>query len=63
MGRAATLDARAGDRGQSATTEAQTYFFRNPWLVAWPGLVLVAILMSASFSGDGLRDALDPPQG
>ena len=41
-------------------TEAQTYFFRNPWLVAWPGLVLVAIVMSASFLGDGLRDALDP---
>ena len=43
-------------------TEAQTYFFRNPWLVAWPGLVLVMIVMSASFLGDGLRDALDPRQ-
>jgi len=43
-------------------TEAQTYFFRNPWLVAWPGLVLVLIVMSASFLGDGLRDALDPRQ-
>ena len=43
-------------------TEARTYFFRNPWLVAWPGLVLVLIVMSASFLGDGLRDALDPRQ-
>jgi peptide/nickel transport system permease protein len=43
-------------------TEANLYFFRNPWLVAWPGLVLVAIVMSASFLGDGLRDALDPRQ-
>jgi peptide/nickel transport system permease protein len=43
-------------------TEARTYFFRNPWLVAWPGLVLVMIVMSASFLGDGLRDALDPRQ-
>ena len=43
-------------------TEARTYFLRNPWLVAWPGLVLVAIVMSASFLGDGLRDALDPRQ-
>lgn len=43
-------------------TEARTYFFRNPWLVVWPGLVLVAIVMSASFLGDGLRDALDPRQ-
>jgi peptide/nickel transport system permease protein len=43
-------------------TEANLYFFRNPWLVAWPGIVLVAIVMSASFLGDGLRDALDPRQ-
>ena len=43
-------------------TEARTYFFRNPMLVVWPGLVLVAIVMSASFLGDGLRDALDPRQ-
>jgi ABC-type dipeptide/oligopeptide/nickel transport system permease subunit len=31
-------------------------------LVVWPGLVLVAIVMCASFLGDGLRDALDPRQ-
>jgi peptide/nickel transport system permease protein len=43
-------------------TEANTYFFRNPWLVAWPGAVLIAIVMSAAFLGDGLRDALDPRQ-
>ena len=43
-------------------TEARTYFFRNPWLVVWPGMVLVMIVMSASFLGDGLRDALDPRQ-
>ena len=43
-------------------TEANLYFFRNPWLVAWPGLMLIAIVMSASFLGDGLRDALDPRQ-
>jgi peptide/nickel transport system permease protein len=43
-------------------TEANTYFFRNPMLVVWPGIVLIAIVMSASFLGDGLRDALDPRQ-
>jgi peptide/nickel transport system permease protein len=43
-------------------TEANTYFFRNPWLVVWPGVVLIAVVMSASFLGDGLRDALDPRQ-
>ena len=42
--------------------EARTYFFRNPWMVFWPGIVLVMIVMSASFLGDGLRDALDPRQ-
>ena len=42
--------------------EARTYFFRNPWMVFWPGSVLVLIVMSASFLGDGLRDALDPRQ-
>jgi peptide/nickel transport system permease protein len=43
-------------------TDANTYFFRNPLLVVWPGLVLIAIVMSAAFLGDGLRDALDPRQ-
>ena len=43
-------------------TEANTYFFRNPWLVVWPGVVLMAVVMSAAFLGDGLRDALDPRQ-
>lgn len=43
-------------------TDANTYFFRNPMLVVWPGLVLIAIVMSAAFLGDGLRDALDPRQ-
>ena len=43
-------------------TEANTSFFRNPWMVAWPGIVLVAIVISAAFLGDGLRDALDPRQ-
>jgi ABC-type dipeptide/oligopeptide/nickel transport system permease subunit len=31
-------------------------------MVFWPGSVLVLIVMSASFLGDGLRDALDPRQ-
>ena len=43
-------------------TDAGTYFFRNPWLVVWPGIVLIATVMSAAFLGDGLRDALDPRQ-
>jgi glutathione transport system permease protein len=32
------------------------------WLVVFPGLVLVAIVLCINFIGDGLRDALDPTQ-
>jgi oligopeptide transport system permease protein len=31
-----------------------------PWLLAFPALFLVLLLMSLSFIGDGLRDAFDP---
>ena len=43
-------------------TDADEYFVRAPILVVWPGIVLVLIVLSASFLGDGLRDALDPRQ-
>jgi ABC-type dipeptide/oligopeptide/nickel transport system permease subunit len=32
------------------------------WLVLFPGLVIVAIVLCINFIGDGLRDALDPTQ-
>ena len=32
----------------------------NIWLVAGPGLLLSATVMSVNLIGDGLRDALDP---
>jgi len=31
-----------------------------PWLLLFPGGVLVALLLSLAFIGDGLRDAFDP---
>jgi peptide/nickel transport system permease protein len=43
-------------------TGAQNYFFRAPERVFYPGIVLVLIVLCASFLGDGLRDALDPRQ-
>ena len=43
-------------------TDAREYFVRAPILVVYPGSVLVLIVLSASFLGDGLRDALDPRQ-
>jgi ABC-type dipeptide/oligopeptide/nickel transport system permease subunit len=42
-------------------SEGQT----NPqqwWLTVFPGLTIVAIVLCVNFMGDGLRDALDPPQ-
>ena len=31
-----------------------------PWLLVYPAIVLVLLLLSLTFIGDGLRDALDP---
>ena len=38
------------------------YFYDNSERILYPALVLIAIVLSASFLGDGLRDALDPRQ-
>jgi peptide/nickel transport system permease protein len=56
-----------GIGGESASLgtmlqNAQNYFFSGPLKVVYPGLVLILIVLSASFLGDGLRDALDPRQ-
>ncbi len=54
-----------GGEGASLGTmlqNAQNYFFSGPLKVVYPGLVLILIVLSASFLGDGLRDALDPRQ-
>ncbi|MBA3587958.1 MAG: ABC transporter permease [Chloroflexi bacterium] len=54
-----------GGEGASLGTmlqNAQNYFFSGPLKVLYPGVVLILIVLSASFLGDGLRDALDPRQ-
>ena len=38
------------------------YFYNHPELIFYPGIVLVVIVLCASFLGDGMRDALDPRQ-
>jgi peptide/nickel transport system permease protein len=43
-------------------TNAQNYFYRNPMQAVHPGVMIILIVLSASFLGDGLRDALDPRQ-
>ena len=42
--------------------EGETQMQTQWWLVVFPGLVIVAIVMCINFIGDGLRDALDPTQ-
>jgi peptide/nickel transport system permease protein len=41
---------------------ALDYFNSGPIKVLYPGVILILIVLSASFLGDGLRDALDPRQ-
>lgn len=38
------------------------YLNREPYLVLFPSIVLILIVLSANFIGDGMRDALDPRQ-
>ena len=35
-------------------------FLEAPFLITWPGLAIMLVVMSFNFVGDGLRDALDP---
>ena len=43
-------------------SEGQSEGFKLWWLVTFPGLVIVVIVLCINFVGDGLRDALDPTQ-
>ena len=47
--------------GKQVSTH-QTAFTTRPWLFWWPGLLIVTIVLSINFIGDGLRDAFDPKQ-
>lgn len=37
-----------------------TFLETNPYIAIFPGLAIIAIVLSFNFFGDGLRDALDP---
>jgi len=39
---------------------AHGYIENAPWLLIFPGLLIVLTVLSINFIGDGLRDALDP---
>lgn len=41
-------------------SEGKDFILRAPFLITWPGIFIMAIVLSFNFVGDGLRDALDP---
>ncbi len=43
-------------------SEGQAFFRSAPWLILWPGLMLMLTVLGFNLMGDGLRDALDPQQ-
>lgn len=40
--------------------EGRDFLTVSPWLITFPGIVIMITVLSANFIGDGLRDALDP---
>jgi len=42
--------------------QARSAVETRPWLFYWPGVMIIAIALTISFIGDGLRDAFDPRQ-
>lgn len=41
-------------------SDARPYIQSSPWLVTFPGLCILAVVLGLNLFGDGLRDALDP---
>jgi peptide/nickel transport system permease protein len=42
--------------------DSQSYLMNAPWLVIFPGSLILAVALSFNLVGDALRDALDPLQ-
>jgi peptide/nickel transport system permease protein len=40
--------------------DAEESMISEPWLVWFPGIMILITVLSVNFVGDGLRDALDP---
>lgn len=41
-------------------SDARAYIQSSPWLVTFPGLCILLVVLGLNLLGDGLRDALDP---
>jgi ABC-type dipeptide/oligopeptide/nickel transport system permease subunit len=41
-------------------SEGKDFIRRAPYLITWPGVAIMLVVLGFNFVGDGLRDALDP---
>ena len=41
-------------------SEGKDFIRRAPYLITWPGVAIMIVVLSFNFLGDGLRDVLDP---
>ncbi len=44
-------------------SDSKAYLESASWLVTWPGLCILSVVLSFNLLGDGLRDSLDPRIG
>jgi ABC-type dipeptide/oligopeptide/nickel transport system permease subunit len=44
-------------------SDSKAYIETAPWLVTWPGLCILSVVLAFNLLGDGLRDSLDPRVG
>jgi peptide/nickel transport system permease protein len=44
----------------SLLSDASAFYLVQPWLMLWPGLAVLLMVVSFNLLGDGLRDAFDP---
>jgi len=42
--------------------EGRTYLTKSPWLMVWPGIAIVTVVVVFNLLGDSIRDILDPKQ-
>jgi peptide/nickel transport system permease protein len=43
-------------------SEGKDFIRRAPFLITWPGVAIMLVVLSFNFLGDGLRDVFDPKQ-
>ena len=59
-GHAVLLGGRAADRAVAGHLDPHRHCHRMWWISIFPGIVLVALVLSVNLLGDWLRDALNP---